>query len=68
MFNVPTWPDTTHPAPLDRRQLAFSAAAATDRRQSQPGANSERRSGSNRALTTGRLSNPTLPSELQGRA
>ena len=37
-----------------------NAAAATDRRQSQPGVNSERRSGSNRALTTGKLSDPAL--------
>ena len=37
-----------------------NAAAATDRRQSQPGASSERRSGSNRALTTGKLRSPAL--------
>ena len=50
----------TRSAPLDWRQLAFSPAAATGRRQSQPGANSDRRSGSNRALTTGQLNDPTL--------
>ena len=51
---------TGRSVPLDWRQLALSAAAATDRRQSQSGANSERRSGSNRALTTGKLSDPVL--------
>ena len=60
----PSW---TRPAPLNWRHLVLSAAAATDRRLSQSGANSERRSGSNRAVTY-RLAEESsaLPSELHG--
>ena len=58
-FNVPTM--LGHGPPALQRHLTQVkvAAAATDRGSSQPGANSERRSGSIRALTTGLASKPS---------